>query len=170
MWVTAAAFGLSILAMAVLRLEGSDRPSGDDRPDGVLSGVAEGLKFVWRNKGIADSGSHRPRRHRALPAHGKRAVPQVLHRPQRTGRAGLGTDGVVHRRADQGTQLDGALPGDEQAHDHPGGGSHLRCRRPGDRLPAPLPVILGAATIVGLVYGPIGPIYNSVMRSQAPRS
>ena len=32
----------------------------------------------------------------------------------------------------------------------------------------PLPVILGSAVIVGLVYGPIGPIYNSVMQTQAP--
>ncbi|HEY5150052.1 MAG TPA: MFS transporter, partial [Mycobacterium sp.] len=50
MWVTATAFTLSILAMAVLRLEGADRPEPDDRPDGVVSGVVEGLKFVWHNR------------------------------------------------------------------------------------------------------------------------
>ena len=50
MWVTAAAFTLSILAMAVLRLEGADRPEPDDRPEGVVSGVVEGLRFVWHNR------------------------------------------------------------------------------------------------------------------------
>jgi len=32
----------------------------------------------------------------------------------------------------------------------------------------PLPVILGFAALVGLVYGPIGPIYNSVMQTRTP--
>ncbi len=50
MWVTAAAFILSILAMAVLRLHGADRPEPEDRPEGVVSGVLEGLRFVWRNR------------------------------------------------------------------------------------------------------------------------
>ena len=32
----------------------------------------------------------------------------------------------------------------------------------------PLPVILACAALVGLVYGPIGPIYNSVMQTRTP--
>ena len=32
----------------------------------------------------------------------------------------------------------------------------------------PLPVILSFAALIGLVYGPIGPIYNSVMQTRAP--
>jgi MFS family permease len=32
----------------------------------------------------------------------------------------------------------------------------------------PLPVILSSAALVGLVYGPIGPIYNSVMQTRTP--
>ena len=32
----------------------------------------------------------------------------------------------------------------------------------------PLPLILVLSAIVGLVYGPIGPIYNSVMQTLAP--
>jgi MFS family permease len=32
----------------------------------------------------------------------------------------------------------------------------------------PLPVILSFATVVGLVYGPIGPIYNSIMQNRTP--
>jgi MFS family permease len=32
----------------------------------------------------------------------------------------------------------------------------------------PLPVILVLSAVVGLVYGPIGPIYNSVMQTRTP--
>jgi MFS family permease len=32
----------------------------------------------------------------------------------------------------------------------------------------PLPVILVLSVVVGLVYGPIGPIYNSVMQTRTP--
>jgi MFS family permease len=32
----------------------------------------------------------------------------------------------------------------------------------------PLPVILAFAALTGLVYGPIGPIYNSVMQTRTP--
>ena len=32
----------------------------------------------------------------------------------------------------------------------------------------PLPVILALVAVVGLVYGPIGPIYNSVMQTRTP--
>ena len=35
------------------------------------------------------------------------------------------------------------------------------------RVP-PLPVILSFAALTGLVYGPIGPIYNSVMQTRTP--
>ena len=37
MWITAAAFGLSILTMAGLRLPGADRPDPDEQPDSVSS-------------------------------------------------------------------------------------------------------------------------------------
>ena len=50
MWVTAAAFAGSILAMAILRLPRSERPDRESRPDGVVSGVLEGLRFVWGNR------------------------------------------------------------------------------------------------------------------------
>ena len=47
MWITAGAFGLSILAIAVLRLEGVGKPLHATRPEGLRSGIAEGLRFVW---------------------------------------------------------------------------------------------------------------------------
>ena len=33
----------------------------------------------------------------------------------------------------------------------------------------PLPLILALCAVVGLVYGPMGPIYNSVMQTRAPQ-
>ena len=33
----------------------------------------------------------------------------------------------------------------------------------------PLPLILGLCAVVGLVYGPIAPIYNYVMQTRAPQ-
>ncbi len=51
MWVTAALFGLAILAMAVLRLEGTGRPAREKSYRRVsFPGVLEGLTFVWRNR------------------------------------------------------------------------------------------------------------------------
>src|SRR3954469_4659307 len=50
MWVTAAAFGLSIVAIAALRLEGAGVPDRTALPEGVWAGIVEGLKFVWHNK------------------------------------------------------------------------------------------------------------------------
>src|SRR6185312_3378765 len=50
MWVTAAAFILSICAIAALRLEGTGKPDRAALPEGVWEGVVEGLRFVWNNK------------------------------------------------------------------------------------------------------------------------
>ena len=46
MWVTGTTFVLSILAISVLRLEGAGRPDHTRLPDGVWSGVVEGIRFV----------------------------------------------------------------------------------------------------------------------------
>src|SRR6202022_1786534 len=51
MWVTPSAFGLSIIATAMLRLEGAGKPDRAALPDGVWAGIVEGLRFVWNNKG-----------------------------------------------------------------------------------------------------------------------
>ena len=54
MWVTAAAFGFSILTMAALGY-----PAQTDRIEAtaprVVSGVVEGLKFVWHNRVLRTS-------------------------------------------------------------------------------------------------------------------
>ena len=109
MWVTAGAFVLSIVAIASLRLEGAGKPDRDDLPEGVWAGIVEGLRFVWNKPGAAHAGVRRPGRHRSVHADGERAVPEVLHRPQRAGATGLGADGVERRRSGRRARLRGAV-------------------------------------------------------------
>ena len=141
---------------------------GDDRPDGVLSGVAEGLKFVWRNKvlrtlGLIDlavTGLYLPMESVLFPKYfTDRNEPAelgwVLMALSIGGLIGALSWTVLSRVTNKRTTILAAVL--------TFGAAVLVIAY----LP-PLPVILGAATIVGLVYGPIGPIYNSVMQSQAP--
>ena len=81
MWVTAGAFGVSIVAISALRLTGAGAPPGAARPDGPWSGMVDGLRFVWKLQGAAHAGADRLGNDRLVSADGKRAVPQVLHRP-----------------------------------------------------------------------------------------
>jgi len=46
MWVTAGCFGLSFLAILALRLEGTGKPHRATRPQGLVSGVVDGTRFV----------------------------------------------------------------------------------------------------------------------------
>lgn len=168
MWITASIFGLSIVAMSVLRLEGADRPSDDERPAGVLSGVAEGLTFVWRNKvlrtlGLIDlavTGLYLPMESVLFPKYfTDRDQPAelgwVLMALSIGGLIGALSWTVLSRVTSRRTTILVAVL--------VFGAAVLVIAY----LP-PLPVILGSAAIVGLVYGPIGPIYNSVMQNQAP--
>src|SRR5260370_28508049 len=50
MWVTAATFALSIVAVSLLRLKGAGPPAIEERPDSVWSGMVDGLRFVWNLK------------------------------------------------------------------------------------------------------------------------
>src|SRR4051812_32024386 len=50
MWATAALFGLAILAMAVLRLEGTGRPARGKLPGRMVFGVLGGLKVGLHNR------------------------------------------------------------------------------------------------------------------------
>jgi MFS family permease len=49
MWVTASAFGLSIIAISMLKLEGTGKPDRDSLPENVWAGIVEGLRFVWHS-------------------------------------------------------------------------------------------------------------------------
>jgi MFS family permease len=169
MWVTAGCFGLSFLAIGALRLEGTGKPHHATRPAGLLSGIAEGLRFVWnlrvlRTLGLIDlavTALYLPMESVLFPKYFS-----DHHEPAQLGWVlmALGVGGVA-----------GAL-----------GYAVLsnRTRRRTAVLVAtltfgaaavaiaflpPLPVILALCGITGLVYGPIQPIYNYVMQTRAPQ-
>lgn len=168
MWVTAAAFGVSVLTMALLRLPGADRPDPEQRPAGLFSGVGEGLRFVWNNRvlrtlGLIDlavTGLYLPMESvlfpkyftdRNEPAH----LGWVLMALSIGGLIGALSWSVLSRIASRRATVVTATLTFGLASVAIG------------FLP-PLPVILVLAAVVGLVYGPIGPIYNSVMQTRTP--
>lgn len=170
MWVTAAAFGFSILTMALLRLPGADRPDRSERPEGVVSGVVEGLKFVWHNKvlrtlGLIDlsvTALYLPMESVLFPKYfTDRNEPAqlgwVLMALSIGGLVGALSwtvlSRIVSRRA---TVLTAVLTF--------GTASLIISVLP------PLPMILALCAVVGLVYGPIGPIYNSIMQTRTPEA
>ncbi|MGV0990900.1 MAG: MFS transporter [Mycobacterium sp.] len=168
MWVTAAAFGLSILTMAVLRLPGAGRPDRTTQPEGVVSGVLEGLKFVWHSRvlrtlGLIDlsvTALYLPMESVLFPKYfTDRNEPAqlgwVLMALSIGGLVGALSWTVMSKFASRRTTVLTAVLTF-------GAASLIISRLP------PLPVILVLCTLVGLVYGPIGPIYNSVMQTRTP--
>ena len=168
MWVTAAAFGCSILTMAVLRLAGADRPDRATRPEGVVTGVLEGLKFVWHNRvlrtlGLIDlsvTALYLPMESVLFPKYfTDRNEPAqlgwVLMALSIGGLVGALSWTVMSKFARRRTTVLTAVLTF-------GAASLIISALP------PLPVILILVAVVGLVYGPIGPIYNSVMQTRTP--
>ena len=168
MWVTASCFGLSFLAIGALRLEGAGRPHHATRPEGLVSGIGEGLRFVWnlrvlRTLGLIDlvvTALYLPMESVLFPKYFT-----DHHQPAQLGWAlmALGVGGVV-----------GALG-------YAALSKYTRRRTAvltatltfgaatvGIAFLPPLPVILVLCAVTGLVYGPIQPIYNYVMQTRAP--
>ncbi|WP_326545752.1 MFS transporter [Mycolicibacterium sp. ND9-15] len=169
MWVTASAFVLSIIAIAVLRLEGTGRPDRTVLPEGVLAGIVEGLRFVWQNKvlrtlavvDLAATGLYMPMESVLFPKYfTDRDEPAqlgwVLMALSVGGLVGaLGyavSSKYLSRRV---TMLAAVLT--------------LGVAMTVIAFLPPLPLILALSAIVGLVYGPIAPIYNYVMQTRAPQ-
>ncbi|MGH3595621.1 MAG: MFS transporter, partial [Mycobacterium sp.] len=168
MWVTAGAFGLSMLAISWLRLPGAGAPPVADRPDGPWSGMVEGLRFVWNLKvlralaliDLAMTGLYLPMESvlfpkyftdRDEPAH----LGWVLMALSIGGLAGaLAYPLIVRGLSRRWTLLAATLT--------LGGCTALISTLP------PLPVILLLCGLIGLVYGPIAPIYNFVMQTKSP--
>ena len=168
MWITAGLFGLSFLAIGLMRLEGTGKPQHATRPGGLVSGVAEGLRFVWnlrvlRTLGLIDlvvTALYLPMESVLFPKYFT-----DRHQPAQLGWAlmALGAGGVA-----------GALGYAVLS-------NHMRRRTAvliatltfgaataGIAFLPPLPVILVLCAVTGLVYGPIQPIYNYVMQTRAP--
>ncbi|MGE2818089.1 MFS transporter [Mycobacterium heidelbergense] len=168
MWLTAGLFGLSILAIGALRLEGAGKPHHATRPTGLMSGVAEGLRFVWnlrvlRTLGVIDlfvTALYLPMESVLFPKYFADS-----HQPAQLGWAlmALAMGGVagalgyavlsrfMRRRA---AVLTATLT--------------FGAATVGIASLPPLPVILALCAVTGVVYGPIQPIYNYVMQTRAP--
>ena len=168
MWVTASCFGLSFLAILALRLEGTGKPHRATRPQGLVSGVVDGTRFVWnlrvlRTLGLIDlvvTALYLPMESVLFPKYFT-----DHHQPAQLGWAlmALGVGGVA-----------GALG-------YAALSKYTRRRTAvltatltfgaatvGIAFLPPLPVILVLCAVTGLVYGPIQPIYNYVMQTRAP--
>ncbi|SON63740.1 putative multidrug-efflux transporter [Mycobacterium simulans] len=168
MWITAGAFGLSILAIAALRLEGAGKPHHTTRPDGLVSGVAQGLRFVWSLRvlralaliDLAVTALYLPMESVLFPKYfTDRQQPaqlgSVLMALSIGGLAGaLGYAPLAKHLPRRTIMLTAVLT--------------LGLATAGIALLPPLPVILAMCAMIGLVYGPIQPIYNYVMQTRAP--
>lgn len=168
MWVTAAFFGLSIAAISMLRVEGAGPPSEEERPDGVWAGTVEGLRFVWNAKvlrtlafiDLALTGLYVPMESVLFPKYfTDRAQPAQLGWVLMALSIGafvgaLGYPMLVRRFSRRMILLTSSL-------------TLGVCMLVISALP-PLVVILLLCALVGLVFGPIPPIYNYVMQTKAP--
>jgi MFS family permease len=168
MWVTAGLFGLSFLAIAAMRLDGTGKPHHATRPAGLVSGVVEGFRFVWnvrvlRTLGLIDlvvTALYLPMESVLFPKYFT-----DRHQPAELGWAlmALGAGGVTgalgyavlskYTRRRTAVLVATLTFGAATA---------------GIAFLPPLPVILVLCGVTGLVYGPIQPIYNYVMQTRAP--
>jgi H+ antiporter protein len=169
MWVTAAAFVMSIAAIAVLRLEGAGRPDRAELPQGVWAGIVEGLRFVWYTPvlrtlafvDLAATGLYMPMESVLFPKYfTDRDEPAqlgwVLMSLSIGGLVGaLGYAMLSKYSSRRVVMLIAVLT--------------LGVAMTVIAFLPPLPVILVLCAVVGLVYGPIAPIYNYVMQTRAPQ-
>ncbi len=168
MWVTASAFVMSIAAIGLLRLEGAGRPDRTALPDGVWAGIIEGLTFVWRNKvlrtlaiiDLAATGLYMPMESVLFPKYfTDRNEPAqlgwVLMALSVGGLIGALGYAVLSKYFSRRTVMLTAV-------------LTLGMAMTIIAFLPPLPVILVLCAVVGLVYGPIAPIYNYVMQTRAP--
>lgn len=168
MWVTAGCFGLSLLAIGALRLDGTGKPHRATRPDGLVSGIVEGLRFVWgmrvlRTLGLIDlavTALYLPMESVLFP---KYFAEQ--HQPAELGWAlmALAVGGVAgalgYAALSKYTRRRTAVLTATLT---------FGAATAGIAFLPPLPVILLLCAVTGLVYGPIQPIYNYVMQTRAP--
>jgi MFS family permease len=168
MWVTAGCFGLSILAIGALRLEGTGKPHRATRPEGLMSGISEGLRFVWnlrvlRTLGLIDlavTALYLPMESVLFPKYFA-----DRHQPAQLGWAlmalaiggvagALGYAALSRYTRRRTAVLTATLT--------------FGAATAGIAFLPPLPVILALCAVTGVVYGPIQPIYNYVMQTRAP--
>ncbi|KOS57479.1 MFS transporter [Rhodococcus rhodochrous] len=168
LWVTSACFVLSLVTLTFLRLEHAGRPDRSTRPASLWAGTLEGMQFVWRDRLL---------RTLALVDMVIVAlflpIESVLLPTYFTGMDAPSLLGWVMMSVSVGG-LVGALAYGAFA-------SRLRRRT----LMLVAVTVLGAATIgmaflpslwvlvllgtlIGLAYGPVGPIVNWAMQTRSP--
>ncbi|AKN16498.1 hypothetical protein MHAE_11113 [Mycobacterium haemophilum DSM 44634] len=168
MWITAGAFGLSILAITALRLEGAGKPHHATRPQGLVSGIADGLRFVWSLRvlrtlamiDLAVTALYLPMESVLFPKyftdrHQPQQLGWVLMALSMGGLVGALGYAVLSQHARRRTIMLTAILTF-------GSATVLIALLP------PLPIILVLVALIGLLYGPIAPIYNYVVQTRAP--
>jgi H+ antiporter protein len=167
MWVTGGAFVVSIAAVAVLRLEGAGTPNREHLPQ-VWAGVVEGLKFVWHSPvlrtlafvELTATGLYMPMESVLFPKYfTDRNEPAqlgwVLMALSVGGLVGALGYAALSKYSNRRTIVLVAV-------------LVLGAAMTVIAFLPPLPVILVLCATVGLVYGPMAPIYNYVMQTRAP--
>jgi MFS family permease len=168
MWITAGCFGLSLSAIGALRLEGAGKPHHATRPEGLVSGIADGLRFVWnlrvlRTLGLIDlavTALYLPMESVLFPKyftdrHQPAQLGWALMAIAIGGAAGALGYAVLSKYTRRRTAVLTAT-------------LTFGAATAGIAFLPPLPVILVLCGVSGLVYGPIQPIYNYVMQTRAP--
>ncbi len=168
MWVAALLFGAAMLAVAVIRLAGAGRPDRAKLPDRLWPGIVEGLRFVWHSRVLRTlaaidlivNGLYVPIESVLFPKYftdrdEPRQLGWVLMALAAGGLVGaLGYAVTSRYLARRNTLIAATLT--------------LGATTAVIAFLPPLPLILALSLLVGLVYGPIGPIYNYVMQTRAP--
>lgn len=168
LWVTSACFALSILTITFLRLDHAGRPDGATRTVSMWSGTLEGLTFVWHNRllrtlalvDMAVVALYMPVESVLFPAYftelGQPAqLGSMLMAMSVGGIIGALSYGALASRMQRRTVMLVAVT-------VLGG-----CMVGMAFLPA-LWVMLTLAVVIGLVYGPVGPIANYAMQTRSP--
>lgn len=168
LWVTAACFLASILAIAFLRLEGAGKPSAESRPASMWAGTVDGLRFVWHSRLLRTVGLlnmalvalYLPVESVLLPVYftdlGKPAeLGWVLMAMAVGGVIGALGYGALAARVRRRTLIVLAV-------------IVLGLCMVGMAFLPPLGVLLALAATVGLAYGPVGPIVNHAMQTRSP--
>lgn len=168
MWVTAVLFAAAMLAVAAIRLAGAGLPDRAKLPDRLWPGIVEGLRFVWHSRVLRTlaaidlivNGLYVPIESVLFPKYftdrdEPRQLGWVLMALAAGGLVGaLGYAVTSRYLARRSTLIVATLT--------------LGATTAVIAFLPPLPLILALSLLVGLVYGPIGPIYNYVMQTRAP--
>ncbi|NKR59189.1 MFS transporter [Rhodococcus hoagii] len=168
LWVTAVCFVLSIVTIAFLRLEHSGRPDHETRPKSMWSGTLEGLRFVWRDRllrtlALVDMvivALYMPIESVLFPKYfTDRGEPAqlgwVLMAMSIGGLVGALSYGALAPYLRRRNLMLVAVTG-------------LGLAMIGMAFLPPLWVLLALSVVIGLVYGPVGPIANWAMQTRSP--